>query len=583
MRILNFLSLFFILIFYACGGGGGNSHSSAKPVDPSPDPDLSSLGPPNQTLFDNWVCTHTTQIQEVPVAGLSKTSLLKSFETLKDQNLIRSYNRKAVSSDPETCFELMEDWGFNHIVHLVIDNSVSDNECILPQLEQKMPDIRSPDGVYSGGPITTSCSVGSRQVSFIVKGTHDIKGCLIHIEQDYKMTLESNETLSGPSRLYSYVSGTCPEEIHEFMSGCEQFFQYDCHIARLADEEEPVAEIIDESPALFPYIDTPIESIEIINHTENINFDRKGLLLLDKGGNVWFWSKGAGYPKPTQIESLRNISKIRASGYLVIALDTDGDVWTWDSRKTNDGLIKEAQLIDSLNHINDIRIYSDIKIALNEQGQVFKWNSERDPVLMNINGVDKIIHGHYGQKTYFLINNELHELDSHSIRTRRIGEQLFVNGFVNETKAIDDIQSTLFAFINQEGQVYVKGQFLKGESFNNEDDHIIENFIRIHGFENMVSVSIGTSHILGLDHRGQIWAMGINKYGVLGNGRENENFFQVRPILVNSLEDSLITSITASQYSSFAIDEQGRLYSWGQQFINGLLFPETYPKCMNCD
>ncbi len=73
------------------------------------------------------------------------------------------------------------------------------------------------------------------------------------------------------------------------------------------------------------------------------------------------------------------------------------------------------------------------------------------------------------------------------------------------------------------------------------------------------TIDAGNGHALVLDTLGQVWTIGRNNYGQLGNGSlENSP----KPILVRGLPR--IRSISRGYDHSLAIDEQGRLYAWGR-------------------
>lgn len=72
-------------------------------------------------------------------------------------------------------------------------------------------------------------------------------------------------------------------------------------------------------------------------------------------------------------------------------------------------------------------------------------------------------------------------------------------------------------------------------------------------------IDAGNGHALVLDTLGQVWTVGRNNYGQLGNGSlENSP----KPIAVRGLPR--IRSISRGYDHSLAIDEQGRLYAWGR-------------------
>jgi alpha-tubulin suppressor-like RCC1 family protein len=82
-----------------------------------------------------------------------------------------------------------------------------------------------------------------------------------------------------------------------------------------------------------------------------------------------------------------------------------------------------------------------------------------------------------------------------------------------------------------------------------------------------IAISAGEKHTLGLTFDGRVYAWGNGEYGKLGLGDTEDRLV---PTLVESLADKKITSITAGQDNSYAVDSDGVVWSWGSN-VNGLL------------
>lgn len=84
-----------------------------------------------------------------------------------------------------------------------------------------------------------------------------------------------------------------------------------------------------------------------------------------------------------------------------------------------------------------------------------------------------------------------------------------------------------------------------------------------------ISVSAGYDHSLALREDGKVFAFGRNYYGQIGNGKTSSGSVdndQYSPLLV---ADNMV-AVGAGLYSSFAIGDDGRLFSWGDN-RSGLL------------
>ena len=78
----------------------------------------------------------------------------------------------------------------------------------------------------------------------------------------------------------------------------------------------------------------------------------------------------------------------------------------------------------------------------------------------------------------------------------------------------------------------------------------------------VVSVVAGQYHVLALDDNGQLWGWGSNYYGKLGDGTNTD---RPTPVAVDlsSLGGAKVVAMAAGLGTSFAVDENGRLWGWG--------------------
>lgn len=82
---------------------------------------------------------------------------------------------------------------------------------------------------------------------------------------------------------------------------------------------------------------------------------------------------------------------------------------------------------------------------------------------------------------------------------------------------------------------------------------------KITGLSRIVKIAAGDAFCLALRADGTVWAWGNNTDGVLGTGAANN----VRRTPEQVVGLSEIVDIGAGYYHSFAIDKEGRLYTWG--------------------
>ena len=77
-------------------------------------------------------------------------------------------------------------------------------------------------------------------------------------------------------------------------------------------------------------------------------------------------------------------------------------------------------------------------------------------------------------------------------------------------------------------------------------------------FDSMKVVSAGCNWTLGLDKSGNLWTLGDNSYGQLGDGTKNT---RKTPVLIK--KNTKFVQISSSNYIGLAIDELGNLWAWG--------------------
>ncbi len=86
------------------------------------------------------------------------------------------------------------------------------------------------------------------------------------------------------------------------------------------------------------------------------------------------------------------------------------------------------------------------------------------------------------------------------------------------------------------------------------------------GMTDIQSVSTGDRHIVALDGDGDVWVWGANEYGQLGLGTAGSEI--QAPTRLSSANPALpaFVEVEAGSASSFAVDVDGRVWSWGMPF-----------------
>ena len=96
---------------------------------------------------------------------------------------------------------------------------------------------------------------------------------------------------------------------------------------------------------------------------------------------------------------------------------------------------------------------------------------------------------------------------------------------------------------------------------NNKKKEIINEIEDIQFKSPLKAISSGESHSLFLLMNGNVYAVGDNKYGQIGLGKDIRNVNKITEI--KKLSNIKIKKIKCAALSSYVLDENGQLYSFG--------------------
>lgn len=81
--------------------------------------------------------------------------------------------------------------------------------------------------------------------------------------------------------------------------------------------------------------------------------------------------------------------------------------------------------------------------------------------------------------------------------------------------------------------------------------------------ESIISVQCGASHSLALSGKGQVYSWGKNTQGQCGHGNLDD---VLKPQMIKRLSDHFVVQLAAGWEHSLALISTGRLYSWGSGY-----------------
>ena len=268
-------------------------------------------------------------------------------------------------------------------------------------------------------------------------------------------------------------------------------------------------------------------------------------------GTVWSWGSGSSGElgrgdyneqanEPRIIPNMTDFMEIVAGSRHVLALRKDGTVWSWGNNEKGqlgykeDGHIepnyyrafqKTPKQIPDLKDIVSIAAGSDFSLALDKEGRVWGWGS-RAYILKNV--FDETI-----QKEPKIVYED-----------KNIAK-IVANGS-GETAII---------FNNGSAIVF---PFIKSEMFEDVSEWSGLQEYRIYHvpFSDVVDISTDLSGVVYtvLRQDGTVWALGLNKFGALGqcDYKRYKGFVRVKNL-------SRIKKIN----TTIAWDEKGYLWHWG--------------------
>ena len=85
--------------------------------------------------------------------------------------------------------------------------------------------------------------------------------------------------------------------------------------------------------------------------------------------------------------------------------------------------------------------------------------------------------------------------------------------------------------------------------------------VRVGALNYWTQVAAGNSHWLAIQSNGSLWSCGYNGYGQLGNNTSSTSVGASTPVQVGAL--TTWTQVAGGNYSSYAIQNTGTLWSWG--------------------
>ena len=289
---------------------------------------------------------------------------------------------------------------------------------------------------------------------------------------------------------------------------------------------------------------TKAESVDILIEPY-VETDGSHTITLKTNGTVWSWGKGeygelgtgeienSDMPVQAVFEEGTIITKIATGENHSLALDSDGNVWSWGRNNYYQLGNKEVEYslkptkINGLSNIKDIACGSYTSFAIGKEGEVYSFG-------LNANGEGGI--GSYTNKITLT-------------RAKGITDIIDIKTGKNHTIAL---KST--------GEVLVTGSNLYGEIGNDIQDRKVKEFTKVENINQVVGITAGKSNNTVIKADGSVYAWGENIYSELGV--QDESTVIKTPQKVENLSD--IRYISGGKGYNLAINSKNEIY------VNGI-------------
>ncbi|HQO21066.1 MAG TPA: hypothetical protein PK747_00145 [Acidobacteriota bacterium] len=251
-------------------------------------------------------------------------------------------------------------------------------------------------------------------------------------------------------------------------------------------------------------------------------------LAIDTDGNVWSWGNnfsgqlGIGnlesLDHPVRIPDLTEVVKISGGAWGSLALENDGTVWQWGyfgpepcgNCGPPDGLVAPMK-VANLEDVENVAAWGYTALVLKKDGTVWAWGNNASGQLGDGTNVDSDI----------------------PVQVEGLADIIW----------IDDGMA-----LRSDGTVWQ----WSGTVFPAQP---------IPGFTNVYRISSGSDHKLAIKDDGSLWAWGGNMSGQLGNGTKTPS---VAPIQVAVLAN--VTAVSGGDRFSVATTGDGKVWAWGSNY-----------------
>ena len=302
---------------------------------------------------------------------------------------------------------------------------------------------------------------------------------------------------------------------------------------------------------LFLSLVKTADAYGIINHEKVVDVGKDHFVVLKEDGSVWSWGDnkygqmGSYSSVPNAVSApipikkadgnrLLSIKAIAAGGYHTMALDQNGNVWTWG--RNSFGQLAQLSAYPYRNENPERVNIKDViaiaagdhhSLAVTKDKEVWAW----------------------GRNAYGQLGNGGIADSFTPVKVAGLTGVVAVAAGAEHSVAL-----------KEDGTVWAWGRNSTGQLGNGETMDVNSSPKQVSGLTNIMEIAAGDNHTLALKQdRTTIWAWGYNAYGQLGDGGRE---VKLTPIQVQGIRGA--TTIAAGDNHTIAIKEDGTVWTWGR-------------------
>lgn len=315
-------------------------------------------------------------------------------------------------------------------------------------------------------------------------------------------------------------------------------------------------------------------------------FDASGpnSYAIDADGSLWAWggSVGGGLGDGTKdrrlipVKILENVISVSTGPGHTMAILTDGSLWAWGSNSAGnlgDGTTTERLApVKIMDNVAAVSTWSST-MALKTDGSLWAWGwnhagnvgdgtqiDKHSPVKI----MDGVVSFALGMNHSMAIkaDGSLWAWGTNAYGQLADGRaQISLEGSFgpdSPVKVMERVSAVSLGnytsiIIRQDGSVWALGLNRYGQL---GDGTTIDRLNPVKITDNVVSVSQGTNHTLAIKADGSLWAWGHNQWGQLGDGTQTDRH---SPVMIMDN----VAQASAGLWHSMAVKTDGSLWAWG--------------------